>query len=307
METYVASAVRNLSLIVATAALFLAGCTARASDTKTLRFSAIPDHGQTELKVKFDKVANYLSEKLGVPVEYKPSVDYRASVDSFRSGDIQFAWFGGLTGVNARVLVSGAEAIVCGESDKHFKSYFVAHKDTGLKPSKDFPMGMKGKTFTFGPRESTSGRLMPQHFIKQSTGEAPEAFFNGVAFSESHPITLKWVESGRIEVGAVNYATYEDRVANKQIDPAVCIKIWETPEYYDYNITVHPSIETQFGKGFTKKLTEAFLTMTDPELLSAFKRKKLIACKSSDFDAIQAVAAESGLLAKPRKWGAGRR
>ena len=279
----------------------LAGCAAEASDKPTLRFSAIPDHGQTELKVKFDKVANYLSEKLGVPVEYEPSVDYGATVESFRSGDIQFAWFGGLTGVNARAFVSGAEAIVCGESDKHFKSYFVAHKDTGLKPSKDFPMGMKGKTFTFGPRPSTSGRLMPQHFIKQSTGEAPEAFFKSVAFSESHPITLKWVEAGRVEVGAVNYGTYEEKVANKEIDPTLCIKIWETPEYYDYNITVHPDVETRFGKGFTKKLTEAFLAMSDPELVSAFKRNKLIACKSSDFDAIQAVAAESGLLAKPRK------
>ena len=162
------------ALALATLGLFLAGCTARASDIKTLRFSAIPDHGQTELKVKFDKVAKYLSERLGVPVEYKSSVDYGASVESFRSGDIQFAWFGGLTGVNARVLVPGAEAVVCGESDKHFKSYFVAHKDTGLKPSKEFPMEMKGKIFTFGSRSSTSGRLMPQYFIKQNTGEAPD-------------------------------------------------------------------------------------------------------------------------------------
>jgi len=286
-------------LVLATA-LFLAGCTAEASDKQTLRFSAIPDHGQTELKVKFDKVAKYLTEKLGVTVEYKPSVDYQASVEAFRTGDIQFAWFGGLTGVNARVLVPGAEAILCGESDKHFKSYFIAHKDTGLKPSKEFPVGMRGRSFTFGSRKSTSGRLMPQFFIKQNTGEGPEALFKSVGYSGTHPKTLELVSSGEVEVGAVNYGTYEEKVANNEIDPTVCVKIWETPEYFDYNITVHPDVEAMFGKGFTKELTEAFLTMSDPELVSAFKRKKLVTCKSSDFDAIKAVAAASDLLAKPK-------
>ncbi|MEE9128156.1 MAG: putative selenate ABC transporter substrate-binding protein, partial [Planctomycetota bacterium] len=85
------------------------------------------------------------------------------------------------------------------------------------------------------------------------------------------------------------------------IDPSVCVKIWETPEYYDYNITVHPSVETKFGKGFTKKLTEALLEMSDPELVSAFKRKKMVPCKSSDFDPIMAVAEDSNLLVDPRK------
>lgn len=289
-------------LALATLALSVASCAAEAgTEERVLRFSAIPDHGQTELKIKFDKVATYLSDKLGVRVEYKPMVDYGASVEAFRNGDIQFAWFGGLTGVNARVLVPGAEAVVCGESDKHFKSYFVAHKDTGLQPSKDFPMEMKGKTFTFGDRESTSGRLMPQHFIKQNTGAAPEDFFKSVAFSGSHPNTLEWITSGRAEVGAVNCVTYDERVENGNVDPTVCVKIWETPEYYDYNITVHPDIETMYGEGFTEKLTNALLEMSDPELVSAFKRKKLVACKSTDFAAIEAVARESGLLAKPRK------
>ncbi|MHC4078598.1 MAG: PhnD/SsuA/transferrin family substrate-binding protein, partial [Planctomycetota bacterium] len=118
-----------ICVVLTAMSLFLAGCTAKASG-ETLRFSAIPDHGQTELKVKFDKVANYLSEKLGVPVEYKPSIDYGASVEAFVNGDIEFAWYGGLTSVKAQIRVPGAEAIVCGEMDKHFRSYFVAHKDT---------------------------------------------------------------------------------------------------------------------------------------------------------------------------------
>ena len=293
--------IRKLVCVALTATvLFLAGCTAKASEG-TLRFSAIPDHGQTELKVKFDKVANYLSEKLGVPVEYKPSIDYGASVEAFANGDIEFAWYGGLTSVKAQIRVPGAEAIVCGEMDKHFKSYFVAHKGTGLKPQQEFPKEFEGMTFTFGSRESTSGRLMPEYFIRQNTGKSPADFFKSVAYQDSHPITLKLVESGQVQVGAVNFGTYEERVANKEIDPTVCVKIWETPEYYDYNVTVHPDVEKKFGKGFTEKLADALVGITDPELVSAFKRKKLVPCKSADFDAIKDIATEIGLLGRLRK------
>ena len=73
------------------------------------------------------------------------------------------------------------------------------------------------------------------------------------------------------------------------------------PIYFDYNVTVHPDVERKFGTGFTERLRDALIGITDPELVSAFKRKKLIPCKTSDFDAIRDVAIEIGLLGKLRK------
>ena len=48
-----------------------------------------------------------------------------------------------------------------------------AHADTGLTQSPDFPTAAQGMTFTFGAKTSTSGRLMPEHEIRQATGQAP--------------------------------------------------------------------------------------------------------------------------------------
>ena len=79
--------------------------------SKILKFSAIPDQNTTELIEKFKPLAEYLSKELGVKVEYVPSKDYQASVEMFKNGDIQLAWFGGLTGVQARNAVNGARAI----------------------------------------------------------------------------------------------------------------------------------------------------------------------------------------------------
>ena len=122
-------------------------------------FTAIPDQDETQLRKRFGKVAKYLSKSLNLQVEYVPVKSYAAAVTAFRNNQVQLAWFGGLSGVRARELVKGSQAIAQGKKDPFFESYFIAHKSTGLKFSKDFPMGIAGRTFTFGSKGSTSGRL----------------------------------------------------------------------------------------------------------------------------------------------------
>jgi len=129
---------------------------------RVLRFSAIPDQNSTELQEKFQPLASYLSNRLGVPVEYVPSRDYQASVEMFKNEDVHLAWFGGLTGVQARGAVEGARAIAQGAADPQYYSYFIAHKDSGLERSDDFPQVISNLRFTFGSESSTSGRLMPE-------------------------------------------------------------------------------------------------------------------------------------------------
>ena len=68
----------------------------------TLRFSAIPDQNTTETQEKLAPLVDHLSQVLGVDMEYVPSRDYQASVEMFKNGDVHLAWFGGLTGVQAR-------------------------------------------------------------------------------------------------------------------------------------------------------------------------------------------------------------
>ncbi|MBL4763236.1 MAG: PhnD/SsuA/transferrin family substrate-binding protein, partial [Gammaproteobacteria bacterium] len=112
------------------------------SAPKTLVFSAIPDQDQSQLIKRFSKVAAYLEAKLGIPVKYVPVKSYAAAVTAFRNDQIQLAWFGGLSGVRARLLVPGSEAIAQGVEDTEFKTYFIAHHSTGLKASGQFPMGI---------------------------------------------------------------------------------------------------------------------------------------------------------------------
>src|SRR5687767_12827728 len=110
-----------------------AATTAAEKPQPVLRYTAIPDQNTTELQAKFAPLTAHLSKQLGVPVEYVPVRDYQAAVESFKNGDVLLVWFGGLTGVQARHSVPGSHAIAQGDSDPNYYSYFIAHKDTGLK------------------------------------------------------------------------------------------------------------------------------------------------------------------------------
>jgi len=263
-----------------------------------LRWTAIPDANAEALKAKYTPISEYLAEKLGIEVEYVPVADYKASVEAFKSGDIQLAWFGGLTGVQARAAVDGSVAIAQGAEDPTYKSYFIAHKDTGLEKSNAFPMEIGKYAFTFGSESSTSGRLMPEFFIREKTGKSPKDFFTaGFGFSGAHDKTALMVQEGtEVKCGALNYGTYDEMVAEGKIDPEVCRVIWVTPTYADYNFTAHPRIDEMFGAGSIDRLQKALIDMKDPNLLGAFPRSAMIAASNEDFAKIEKTAKDLGLI-----------
>jgi phosphonate transport system substrate-binding protein len=265
--------------------------------TDVLRITALPDDRTTELDPKYTLVAEHLSGVLGVEVEYVPVADYGASVEAFKNGDVQLAWFGGVTGVQAREAVPGARVIAFGEIDAAFRSSFVANADLGVEPGEDFPLGLRGCRFTFGNADSTSGRVMPEHFLREATGEAPEEFFGAVNLNGGkHPIVARNVEAGAWEAGVLNFKTYRDLVADGRIDPERCVEVWQTPPYADYNWTAHPVLDERFGEGFTDRLQTALVEIEDAALLEALQRPGgLVRADESAFADLRALCLELGL------------
>ena len=282
-----------LGLISALVAVVSTGAFAQ---TPTLVFTAIPDEDETRLVERFSIYAKYFEAKLGVPVKYLPVKSYPSAVTAFTNNQVQFAWFGGLTGVQARLSVPGSDAIAQGAEDVAFKSYFIANVATGLVPDKAFPKGMDGKTFTFGARASTSGRLFPEHFIREATGKTPETYFSRVGFSGDHSKTIQLVQSGAYQIGVVNHLVWEQEVKAGKVDTKLVQSIWETPTYPDYHWVARGDIDKTFGAGFKDKLTSVILGIDDPKMLAIFDRSKFIAAKNTDYKAIEDVGKTTGLI-----------
>lgn len=259
-------------------------------------FTAIPDQDESRLTERFGKIADYLHQQLGVEVKYIPVKTYPAAVTAFRANQVQLAWFGGLTGVQARHLVPGSEAIAQGAEDTAFKSYFIAYHGAGLQAGKAFPAAIKGKTFTFGAKDSTSGRLMPEFFIRDHFKVAPEAVFSQVGFSGDHSKTIALVQSGAYEVGAVNFAVWDGELKQGLIDPKKVSVIWESPTYPDYQWTIRGDVEKNWGEGFKRRVQQALLDMKDPALLQAFPRSGFVPASNADYAPIEKTAVAIGIM-----------
>ena len=290
---YVLNEVLRFVVIATVAALCVS-----TSWSNELVFTAIPDQDTSRLEQRFGKIADYLSEQLGIAVRYIPVKSYSASVQAFKNNEVQLAWFGGLSGVQARLGVPGSVAIAQGAEDPDFISYFIANTSTGLAFSEKFPKGIADKTFTFGSKGSTSGRLMPEFFIRQAFEKSPDDIFKRVGFSGDHSKTLALVQSGSYEVGAMNFKVWRKEVEAGKVDPTKVQVIWRTPPYPDYNWTIRGDVDKTFGDGFIRKVQQAITDIDDPAILEAFPRASFIPADNSMYQPILDTAIEVGIIRK---------
>ncbi|WP_353294400.1 putative selenate ABC transporter substrate-binding protein [Thalassolituus maritimus] len=267
-----------------------------AALAESFTFTAIPDADESRLNARFGKVADYLSEQLGVDVKYIPVKSYPAAITAFRNDQVQLAWFGGLSGVQARELVEGSEAIAQGYEDQFFKTYIIAHSSTGIEAADVLHDSVKGKTFTFGSKGSTSGRLMPEFFIREHFEAAPDEIFSRVGFSGDHSRTIAQVQSGVFDLGAVNYSVWDTELKEGKIDTDKVKVIWTTPTYPDYQWTIRGDVDARYGEGFKQKVTDALLNMKDEDLLASFPRASFVPASNDDYAPIEATGKAIGLL-----------
>lgn len=287
---------RPLVQVVALLALALTGCGKGASKSKQLTISAIPDQDPEKLQRLYGDVAAYLSKELDVPVVYRPVTDYTASVTAFKVGELDLVWYGGLTGVQARLQVPGAHAIVQRDIDAQFHSVVIANKATGITDL----AGLKGHTFTFGSESSTSGRLMPQYFLEQA-GVKLDDFKGKSGFSGSHDKTIKLVAAGAFDAGALNEQVWKQYVKKGAPELEQVTLIWTSPPFHDYHWVLHPSVVERYGADFSDKLKAAFqkLDAANPEhkqVLDLFGATRFIATDDANYREIEGVGKQIGLI-----------
>lgn len=277
----------------------VAGATKTAGSVTSntpLMISAIPDQDPEKLQRLYGTVADYLSKELGVPVQYKPVVDYPASITGFKVGDLDLVWYGGLTGVQARLQVPGAQAIVQRDIDEVFHSVFIANTASGINTLAD----LKGHTFTFGSESSTSGRLMPQYFLGKE-GIKLTDFKGQAGFSGSHDKTLNLVTAGTFDAGVLNEQVWKTRQKEGKVDLAKVKEINVSPAFHDYHWIVNTATIARYGDGFADKVKAAFLKL-DPAvpdhkaILDLFGAGKFIATENANYAQIEEVGREIGLI-----------
>ena len=268
-----------------------------------LRIGAIPDQNPEKLNRLYGVLADELGARLKVPVRYVPVSNYAAAVSAFRTGSLDLVWFGGLTGVQARLQTPGARVLAQRDIDAKFTSVFIASGASGLKPFTDASQlrQLSGKRFTFGSESSTSGRLMPQYFMGRNGVKTTDLAGGRPGFSGSHDATLALVQSGAYEAGALNEQVWQSNLKAGKVDTARVKVIWRTPPYADYHWLARPGLDKRFGEGFTNRIRQTLLNLTPEQPRSAvimdlFGAKTFIPAEVSNYDRIEAVGRQLGKI-----------
>jgi phosphonate transport system substrate-binding protein len=178
------------------------------------------------------------------------------------------------------------------DSDLAFSSSFIVR--TGAPGDKI--EAFRGRPFAFGPKLSTSGHLMPRHFLAQQN-IVPETFFSAVRYSDNHDTTAAWVRDGVVDLGVVNSLALTQMYRSGLVRREAVRVVWETPTYPDYVWVAQPDLPA----GFRDQVRDAFLDLSangpgNAAVLEALQARAFMPAIDSDFTSIERLAADSGLL-----------
>jgi len=266
------------------------------ANIKVLKVGAIPDQNQDILDKRFNLFSKELSKQLDVEVKYVPVINYVAAVTGFRTKDLDLVWFGGLSGVQARLQTPNSVVIAQRDIDKEFKSVFIVNKKLKIDPISNIQglKKLKNLRFSFGSENSTSGRLMPEYFLNKANIQITDFKAKKAGFSGSHDATIALVNSGAYDAGALNKQVWGNNLKNYPKRTKNVRLFWITPDYFDYHWLAQGNLDKRFRKGFTKELKSAILNLdsknrSHKKILDMFNAEKFIKADAKQYKKIEDI------------------
>ncbi len=232
-------------------ALTLSVASLSAQAQKTLEFGVglfQPDKEKNDATYK--PLADYLAKKLGQPVRLRTVDTWEGLAKSLASGETDLSLMGPWGYVLANHQ-AGAEVVstILYDGKPEYFAIMVTHPGSGINKLED----LKGKTFAFGDKGSTSGYLIPSHeFFKR--GIEPEKFFAKVINTKHQAIEAQ-VTRGELDAGA-DYNRNRDAMIEQGLIKAADSKIiWTSAPLPNDAFAV--SAELAKDKALTARLAKA--------------------------------------------------
>jgi phosphonate transport system substrate-binding protein len=266
-----------------------------------IRVSFLPDDNVAAVERVAEPLSRYLTAATGLPIRYERAIDYQACVNGLASNRLDLVWLGGVTYCQA--LVRAIELVACRDIDLRFRSYFIANAElvsagklTAVDDLTQWRTNQREALaqlrFTFGAKDSTSGHIMPRWFLKQA-GIDPETAFAGAPLYQllgGHGATFRAVASGQVDLGVMNYATWE---AQPTAEQAKTVVVHRSEPFVDYAFAAH----TRLGAATIAQLRAALLALSPdvPEqqaILAAWKCQAFVAADPVRWQPMQRVLAE---------------
>jgi phosphonate transport system substrate-binding protein len=262
-----------------------------AMNGNVLRIAVLPDQSRDELERAYRPLLAHLEQATGIELELTIPASYEELIEECEAGNVQLGWFGGLAFLKAEQDGSMAP-LVMRDVDLDFTSTFLVPSSSSATSLSD----LGGGSIAFGSKLSTSGHLMPRHFLHEE-GIDVDDFFREIRHTGTHDATAAAVRRGEVDVGALNSVVLRAMFDDGRMSDDDVRVIWRTPPYRDYVWAVSRDVEASIRV----RLLDAFLALDpgdaeDAEVLRRLGASGFVPASSADFVEIRSVATEHGLL-----------
>jgi phosphonate transport system substrate-binding protein len=255
----------------------------------TIKVGMIPDAGATQVSIEEKgPLRDYLAKTVGAKVDLIIPTNYNATVEALGNGSLDFAYLGALTYVKAHERYN-VTPLVQRSADKNFHSLFITQSGAPIRKLAD----CKGKRFAFGDINSTSGHLIPFDELKKAGINADEDM--QVRYTGSHAATVKAVEGGAADAGALDETVYHSMISEGKVDGSKVRIFLTSPAFVDYVWVARADVAAARREGFAK----AFLSLKDGQddaILNILRGKDFVRADDAEYANIRKIARDLKML-----------
>ncbi len=220
------------ALATATAALFpfFQAASQSTPAPQKLSLGIISTESSSELRKGFDPFIDRLSQRLDMPVKAYFATDYAGVIEAMRFNKIQLAWMGNKSAIEA-VDRAGAEVFAQttkANGDQGYHSVIIVRRDSPFQTIDDLLAKREELAFGNGDPNSTSGYLIPFHYLWTPRGINPQSDFKHTR-NANHEVNCIAVAMGQIDFATANdEALYRLGIVRPKLAQRLRV-VWQSP------------------------------------------------------------------------------
>lgn len=260
---------------------------------KSIIIGLLPEMNVFKQRQRFEPLAAYLSEHLGVPVELTILSRYGNIIERIKEEKVDGAFLGSFTGALA-ISQLGVEPLarpVNMDGTSTYSGYIFVRKDSNIKNAAD----MKGKTLALVERATTAGYVFPLAWLKRQGVEDIDTHFSEYFFAGSHDATIDAVLNREADVGAAKNTIYERiQLLSPRIDKEITI-LATSPRVPSNGLCVRAGLDEKLKMLLKELLLNLHEDKKGIEVLEKLGAKRFVATSGEDYQPVLDLVLEAGI------------
>ncbi len=281
-----------LFLFIVTFAVFISPAS-DADAQEELVIGLLPEMNVFKQKQRFEPLAAYLSERMGVKVKLTILSRYGNIIARIKEEKIDGAFLGSFTGalaISQLNVTPLARPINMDGTSTYFGHIFVK-KDSNIKTVAD----MKGKSLVLVERATTAGYVFPLAWLKRQGVNDISTYFSEHFFAGSHDGAIDAVLNNEADVGAAKNTIYERmQKSDPQIDKELII-LANSPRVPSNGLCVRENLDEKYKEQLKDLLLNLHQDPKGIEVLKKLGAKRFVETNREDYQPVLDLATEAGI------------